>query len=60
MKNKYAVALGKLRWEKYKGTEHEKQRIERVKEGTRLYWAKKRAKISENTDDIVIHNPISL
>ncbi len=51
MKNKFAVQLGKLRWEKYKGTEHEKQRIEKVKEGTKRYWAEKRAKQSQENEE---------
>ena len=50
-KNKYAVMLGKMRWEKYKGTDHEKQRIERVKEGTKRYWAEKRAKQSQDIEE---------
>ena len=49
-KNPEAVKLGKLRWEKYKGTEHEKQRIEKVKEGTKRYWERKRAEQSQNND----------
>ena len=50
-KNPYAVKLGKMRWKKYKDTEQEKQRIEKVKEGTKRYWAEKRAKQSQDIEE---------
>ena len=43
-KNKYAVLLGKMRWEKYKGTDHEAKRRAKVSKKMKAYWAKYRQK----------------
>jgi len=51
MKNKYAVALGKLRWEKYKGTEHETERRAKVSKKMKDYWAKYRQNKKLSTTD---------